>query len=91
MAPNLTQDNPFSLKFASFMPNLIAKNNISNSKSLEMIYLTIFCVTSNMLHHKYKDKNFSGINCEMSFPAKSPMLFLLKIPHANFWRPHPFK
>ena len=70
MAPNLAQDNPFSLKFASFVPILIARNNISNSKSLEMIYLTNLCVTSNMFHCKYKDKRFSGVNCEMSSPTK---------------------
>ena len=37
MAPNLTQDNPFYLNFSSFIPNLIARNNVSNSKSLEII------------------------------------------------------
>ena len=30
MAPNLTQDNPFSLKFASFIPNLIGRDDISH-------------------------------------------------------------
>ena len=66
MAPNLTQDNLSSLKFA--------RNNISNSKSLEMIYLTDFCVTSNMFHHKYKDKSFRWVNCETSFPVKQVFL-----------------
>ena len=33
----ITQDNPFSLKCSSFIPNLIARNNVSNSKSLEII------------------------------------------------------
>ena len=66
MAPNLTQGNLSSLKFA--------RNNISSSKSLEMIYFTDFCVTSYMFHHKYKDKSFSGVNCETCFPVKQVFL-----------------
>ena len=53
MAPNLTQDNAFSLKFATFIPNLIARNNISISESLEMIshqlfMLQVMCFTTNI-------------------------------------------
>ena len=33
----IENDNPFSLKFSSFIPNSIARNNVSNSKSLEII------------------------------------------------------
>ena len=52
MAPNLTQDNSFSLKFA-FIPNLIARNNISISESLEMIshqlfMLQVMCFTTSI-------------------------------------------
>ena len=32
--------------------------------------LTNFSVTSNMFHYKYKDKSFTGVTCETSFPAK---------------------
>ena len=27
-----------------------------------------------MFHHKYKDKSFSGVNCETSFPVKQVFL-----------------
>ena len=54
----------FSLEInLNFTVNVNVRDDISHQ-------LLHYNYISNMLHHKYKDKSFSGVNCQTSLPAK---------------------
>ena len=50
------------------------------SKKLQNCNVTNFCIISNLLHHKYNDKDFSKGTCETSYPAQNKVPRQTRVP-----------